>query len=211
MSEQAARSYSSMPKAARRTWVVPRWLKEAFVAFAIIAVAAVAASKLVQHFGSKASRAASAMDADELPTVLAPPFTLPARDGKQVDLSAYRGKVVLLNFWATWCPPCRDEEPSLRHLAKVMDPSKFQLVAVSVDEAGWPAIDKFFGGKAPPYAVALDQTARISQTYGTSKYPESYLIDPSGTLRLKFIGPRNWADPAIFALLDSYGAPRLRK
>jgi thiol-disulfide isomerase/thioredoxin len=209
MSEQVARSYSSMPKAARRTWVVPRWLKEAFVAFAVIAVAVVAASKLVQHFGGTASRAAGAMDADELPATSAPPFTLPGRDGKQIDLSAYRGKVVLLNFWATWCPPCRDEEPSLRQLAKVMDPKKFQLLAVSVDEGGWPAVDKFFGGKTPPYTVALDQNARISQTYGTTKFPESYLIDPSGTLRLKFIGPRNWTDPAVFALLDSYGAPRL--
>ena len=136
MSEQAARSYSSMPKAARRTWVVPRWLKEAFVAFAVVALAVVAASKLVQHFGGKASRAASAMDADELPSSSAPTFTLPMRDGKQVDLSAYRGKVVLLNFWATWCPPCRAEEPSLRQLAKVMDPKKFQLLAISVDEGG---------------------------------------------------------------------------
>jgi peroxiredoxin len=208
MSEQAARSYSSMPKAARRTWVVPRWLKEVFVAFAVVAVAAVGASKFVQHQGGSASRAASAMDADELPPVAAPAFSLPTRDGKELDLSAYRGKVVLLNFWATWCPPCRDEEPSLRQLARSMDAKKFQLVAVSVDEGGWPAIDKFFAGKAPPYNVALDEGARVSQTYGTTKYPESYLIDSSGTLRFKFIGPRNWADPAVFALLDSYGATR---
>jgi thiol-disulfide isomerase/thioredoxin len=205
---EQARSYSSMPKAARRTWVVPRWLKEAFVAFALIAIAFVAVSKAVQHFGSKANRAAGAMDADELRAVAAPPFALPDHDGEPVDLSAYRGKVVLLNFWATWCPPCRDEEPSLRQLAKAMDPGKFQLVAVSVDEEGWPAIDKFFAGNPPTYAVAHDQNARISQLYGTTKYPESYLIDSSGTLRLKFIGPRNWTDPAVFTLLASYGAAK---
>jgi peroxiredoxin len=209
MSDQAARSYSSMPKAARRTWVVPRWLKEAFVGFAVVALVAVGASKFVQHFGGTRARAVSAMEADELPAAAAPSFTLPTREGKQLDLSAYRGKVVLLNFWATWCPPCRDEEPSLRQLAKAMDPQKFQLVAVSVDEGGWPAIEKFFAGNTPPYAVALDQSARISQAYGTTKFPESYLIDASGTLRLKFIGPRNWADAAVFTLLDSYGAPRL--
>jgi peroxiredoxin len=203
---EPARTYSSMPKAARRTWVVPRWLKEAFVAFALIAIAVVAVSKAVQHFGGKANRAAGALDADELHGAAAPPFSLPDRNGKPIDLSAYRGKVVLLNFWATWCPPCREEEPSLRQLAKAMDPGKFQLLAVSVDEGGWPAIDKFFAGNAPPYAIALDQTARISQTYGTTKFPESYLIDSSGTLRLKFIGPRNWMDPAVFTLLDSYGA-----
>ncbi len=196
MTEQA-RSYSSMPKAARRTWVVPRWLKEAFVAFALIAIGVVGVSKAVQHFGGRANRAAGAMDADEQRAAAAPSFSLPARDGNPVDLSAYRGKVVLLNFWATWCPPCRDEEPSLRQLARAMDPGKFQLVAISVDEGGWPAID-----------MALDQTARISQVYGTTKFPESYLIDSSGTLRLKFIGPRNWTDPAVFTLLASYGAAK---
>jgi len=205
---EPARTYSSMPKSARRTWVVPRWVKEAFVAFALIAIAAVAVSKAVQHFAGKANRAAGALDADELRAGAAPAFSLPDREGKQVDLSAYKGKVVLLNFWATWCPPCRDEEPSLRQLARAMDPGKFQLVAVSVDEGGWPVIDKFFGGNVPPYVVALDSNARISQTYGTTKYPESYLIDSSGTLRLKFIGPRNWADPAVFSLLESYGAPK---
>jgi thiol-disulfide isomerase/thioredoxin len=148
------------------------------------------------------------MDADQLRAVPAPPFSLPDRAGMAVDLSAYRGKVVLLNFWATWCPPCRDEEPSLRQLASAMDPAKFQLVAVSVDEAGWAAIDRFFAGNPPPYAVALDQNARISQLYGTTRYPESYLVDSSGTLRLKFTGPRNWTDPAVFTLLSSYGAAK---
>ena len=202
---EPARAYSSMPRAARRTWVVPRWLKEAFVVFAVIALVAVAVSKATQHFGGKANRAASALDADQLRGA-APAFSLPDRDGKPVDLSRYRGKLVLLNFWATWCPPCRDEEPSLRQLARAMDPRKFQLVAVSVDEGGWPAIDKFFSGNAPPYAVALDQAARISQTYGTTRYPESYLIDAQGQLRLKFVGPRNWTDPSVFTLLDSFGA-----
>jgi thiol-disulfide isomerase/thioredoxin len=207
---EPARAYSSMPKSARRTWVVPRWVKEAFVAFALVAIAAVVVSKAVQHFGGKANRAASALDADELRPAAAPPFSLPDREGKAIDLAAYKGKVVLLNFWATWCPPCRDEEPSLRRLATAIDPARFQLVAVSVDEGGWPAIDKFFGGNPPPYVVALDTNARISQLYGTTKYPESYLIDSSGTLRLKFVGPRNWMDPAVFTLLESYGASRAR-
>jgi len=205
---EPARSYSSMPKAARRAWMVPRWLKEAFVAFAVIAIAVVGVSKAVQHFGGKANRAAGALDADELKGP-APAFSLPDRNGKKVDLTAYRGKVVLVNFWATWCPPCREEEPSLRQLAKAMDPGKFQLVAVSVDEGGWPDVDKFFSGNPPPYAVALDQAARTSQTYGTTKFQESYLIDPDGNLRLKFVGPRNWTDPSVFTLLDALGAAKL--
>jgi len=205
---EPARPYSSMPKAARRTWVVPRWLKEAFVAFAVIAVAAVIVSKAVQHFGGKLNRAVSALDADELRIVPAPAFSLPDRDGKPVDLSAYRGKVVLLNFWATWCPPCREEEPSLRKLATAMDAGNFQLVAVSVDEGGWPEVDKFFSGNPPPYPVALDQAGRTSQTYGANQLPQTYLIDPSGNLRFKFSGPRNWMDPSVFTLLASFGAAK---
>ena len=209
MSEQAAKAYSRMPKASRRAWVVPRWLKEAFVALAAASVVGVAASKAVQHFGGRGARAASALDADEIGPVPAPAFSLQSRDGKPLDLAAYRGKVVLLNFWATWCPPCREEEPSLRKLAQAMDPGKFQLVAVSVDD-GWPVVEKFFGGNPPPYTVALDQGARIATRYGTSKFPESYLIDSSGTLRLKFIGPRNWTDPSVYTLLDTLGASRIR-
>src|SRR5207302_2048512 len=125
---EPARTYSSMPKAARRAWMVPRWLKEAFVAFAVIAIAVVGVSKVLQ------------------------------------------------NFWATWCPPCREEEPSLRQLAKAMDSRKFQLVAVSIDESGWPAIDEFFTGSPPPYDVLLDQMAYTSLKYGTTTLPESYLI-----------------------------------
>src|SRR5205807_1638971 len=152
-----------------------------FVALAVVALGAVAASKFVQHFGGKGSRAAGAMDADELPPVAAPPFSLPMRDGMQIDLSEYRGKVVLLNFWATWCPPCRDEEPSLRKLASTVDRSKFELVAVSVDD-DWQVIDKYFAGATPPYTVVLDRGAEVSQRYGTTKYPESYLIDETGKL-----------------------------
>jgi cytochrome c biogenesis protein CcmG, thiol:disulfide interchange protein DsbE len=204
-----SRAYSGIPATGRRTWIVPRWLKEAFVAFAIVAIVVVGVSKLVQHFGGKGARAASALDADEMPPASAPAFSLPTRDGKPLELSAYRGKVVLLNFWATWCPPCREEEPSLRKLAESIDPAAFALVAVSVDDGGWPVIDQFFAGKPPPYAVALDQGARISQRYGTTKFPESYLIDQNGTLRLKFIGPRNWSDPNVFTLLESLGAHRI--
>jgi thiol-disulfide isomerase/thioredoxin len=181
-------------------------VKEAFVAFAIVSIAAVAVSKVVQHTGGKVARAASLLEADELPKTPAPSFQLPLRDGKQLDLASYKGKIVLLNFWATWCPPCRDEEPSLRKLASTMDPSKFEVVAVSVDD-DWDAVDRYFAGAKPPYTVALDRGAQVSQRYGTSKFPESYLIDQSGELALKFVGPRDWTDHNVYALLSALGAP----
>ena len=199
-----SRAYSGIPVEGRKTWVVPRLVKEIFVAFAIVSIAVVGASKFVQHSGGRLSRAAGALEADELPPAEAPDFKLPLHDGKMVDLSQYKGKVVLLNFWATWCPPCRDEEPSLRRLASTLDRSKFAVVAVSVDD-DWQVIDKYFAGATPPYTVVLDRGAEVSQRYGTTKYPESYLIDETGKLRLKFVGPRNWTDSNVYSLLAALG------
>jgi thiol-disulfide isomerase/thioredoxin len=199
-----SRPYSGIPVEGRKTWVVPRLVKDSFVAFAVVSIAVVGVSKLVQHSGGKLARAASALEADELPPAAAPSFKLPLRDGKTLDLSRYKGKVVLLNFWATWCPPCRDEEPSLRKLASTVDRSKFELVAVSVDD-DWPAIDRYFAGATLPYTVVLDRGAEVSQQYGTTRYPESYLIDETGKLRLKFVGPRNWTDSSVYLLLSALG------
>jgi len=203
-----SKPYSGIPIDQRRTWVVPRWLKEAFVAFALVALAAVGISKGLQHFGGAEERARSATEADDLGGVPAIPFRLPARGGGELDLSAFRGKTVLVNFWATWCPPCREEMPSLSRLAESFDAGSFEVLAVSVDEGGWPAVDKFLGGQKVGFRLALDEGARISRAWGTSKYPESYLVDGEGRVRLKFVGPRNWMDPDMATLLERHGARR---
>jgi cytochrome c biogenesis protein CcmG, thiol:disulfide interchange protein DsbE len=202
-----SKAYSGIPINEKRTWVVPRWLKEAFVAFAVVSVAAVGISKGVQHFGRAGERARSAVEADQMDGAPATSFKLPARGGGVVDLSAFKGKPVLVNFWATWCPPCREEMPSLSRLAQSFDPQSFEVVTVSVDE-GWEPIDKFLASPKTPFRVALDEGAKISRTYGTTKFPESYLVDRDGKLRLKFVGPRNWMDPNVATLLQEYGARR---
>lgn len=197
-------SYSGIPLNEKRTWIVPRSLKEAFVAFACVAVIAVAVSKGVQHFGGRVERAKSAADADDLEPVQAPELKLPARGGGELSLSQLRGKVVLVNFWATWCEPCRQEMPSLEKLTASLDPGSIEIVAVSVDES-WAPVEKFLAAKSP-LKVALDEGARMSRAYGTSKFPETYVIDAEGRLRLKFVGPRNWSDPSITTVLESVGA-----
>jgi thiol-disulfide isomerase/thioredoxin len=196
--------YSGIPVSQRRAWVVPRWLKEAFVAFALVSVVAVAASKTVQHFGGRVERARSSIEADLIDAHPAPPIKLPARGGGQADLAALKGKVVLVNFWATWCPPCREEMPSLTQLAEQFDPQSFEVLAVSVDD-GWQPVDKFLSPQTP-FRVVLDEGAQVSRAWGTSKFPESYLVDRDGRVRLKFIGPRNWTDPDVATVLESFGA-----
>ncbi|HUB06947.1 MAG TPA: redoxin domain-containing protein [Myxococcales bacterium] len=133
----------------------------------------------------------------------APAFELPDDQGHARSLADYRGKVVLLNFWASWCPPCRDEMPSMAHLAEALrDKPDFAMVALSVDD-DWDAVHGFFKGQRPAFQVLLDKGARVSQAYGTVKYPESYVIDRDGRVIAKFVGPREWDEPAAIGYFES--------
>ena len=207
----ASSTSPGVPIQGRCPWTAPRWLKARFVVFALAAAAAaavaVAASSAAQHWSGEFERARSAVDADELSAEGASTFALPARAGGTVDLAQLKGKVLLVTFWATWCPPCRVEEPSLRELARSFSPDSFQLVAISVDD-GWDPVDKFFGAVNPPYSVLLDRGAVVSRAWGTTRFPESYVVDASGNLRLKFVGPRDWTEPNMLTLLQRLGAHR---
>src|SRR5260370_37908671 len=108
-----SKPYSGIPIDEKRTWVVPRWLKEAFVAFALVAVLAVGISKGVQHFGGASERARSAVEADELAGGPATPFKLPARGGGQIELGALEGQLVLVHLSATSWPARREAVASL--------------------------------------------------------------------------------------------------
>jgi cytochrome c biogenesis protein CcmG/thiol:disulfide interchange protein DsbE len=199
--------YSGIPLENRRDWVVPKWLKEVFVAFAILCVLCVAASKIVARFSGRLERAAGSLDADALEGN-APDFTLPLRGNNgALELSKEHGKLVLVNFWASWCAPCRDEEPSMDKLATLLDPATFELIAVSADE-GWAPVEKFFGARVPGYQVVLDEDGKVRDRWGTNKFPESYLVDAKGELKFKVIGPRDWTSPDALALLEQLGARR---
>ncbi|MFB3812697.1 MAG: TlpA family protein disulfide reductase [Terriglobales bacterium] len=124
----------------------------------------------------------------------APDFTI--QDGNRtVALRDFRGKVVLLNFWATWCPPCVEEMPSLVDLQKRMG-DRITVLAVSVDMDG-DAFTKFVKDRKVDLLAVRDADQRSNSLYGTFKFPESYVIDREGKIRRKFIGPVNWNDPEI--------------
>jgi len=133
----------------------------------------------------------------------APGFSLPSKNGV-VALDQFRGKVVLINFWATWCPPCVYEMPSLENLKKKMEGKDFQILAVSLDEEGWPVIDKFVAKTPMTMTILLDSRGDVPTEYGTSRLPESFLIDKNGAIVKKYVGPRDWTDPKIIAEITSY-------
>jgi len=130
-------------------------------------------------------------------------FSLPGRSGA-VHLSDFRGKVVLLNFWATWCPPCVSEMPSLEALRKRMDGLDFQLLAVNVDDTGWEAVNSFLARVPVGMTILLDARGDVSSQYGTYQLPESYLIGRNGEILKKYVGPRDWMDPVIFSEIENY-------
>ncbi len=125
---------------------------------------------------------------------MAPDFTL--QDGaKTISLHDYRGKVVVLNFWATWCPPCVEEMPSLVQLQKNMG-DRVTVLAVSVDVDG-NAFRDFVAKRKVDLLAVRDADQKSNSLYGTYKFPETYVIDREGKIRRKFIGAVNWNDPDI--------------
>jgi peroxiredoxin len=125
----------------------------------------------------------------------APEFQLPSLDGRTVNLSSYRGKVVMVHFWATWCPPCVEEIPTLERLYHAFSGRDLEILAVSVDEGGADAVGRFMQKNhfALPVLLNIDQS--VSRAYGTFKFPETYLIDRDGIVNRKIIGPADWMSP----------------
>ncbi len=147
----------------------------------------------------------------------APEFTAMSLDGRPVALSELDGKVVLLNVWATWCPPCRFEMPSMQRLQESIDDDDFVVLAVSVDaaEPGQPDAFGRVAGDVPEYiaengytfTVWHDPPGTIQRTYQTTGVPESFLIGRNGVIYKKVAGPTEWDSPEyqemIRRLLDS--------
>ncbi len=126
----------------------------------------------------------------------APEFRLSALDGKQMGLSDYRGKVVMVHFWATWCPPCVEELPTLERIYRSFAGRDFELLAVSVDEGGVETVTSFMQRNKLTLPVLLNPGGSVAKSYGTFKFPETYLLDRSGVVRYKMIGAADWSLPA---------------
>jgi cytochrome c biogenesis protein CcmG, thiol:disulfide interchange protein DsbE len=133
----------------------------------------------------------------------APNFSVQTDSGKRISRTDFGGKLLVLNFWATWCPPCIDEMPSLDEFARQMSGEGVVVLGVSVDK-NEQAYKRFLEQSRVAFETARDPEAEISADYGTFKWPETYVINQEGKVVEKHIGPRDWTDPALMASIKSY-------
>ncbi len=124
----------------------------------------------------------------------APDFAF-QRNGQPARLSDLRGHVVILHFWASWCPPCVEEAPALEALARAVEPAGVIVLGISADEDP-QAYEQFLRDHGITFLNDRDPSGKIAALYGTRLYPETYVIGPDGRFVRKLIGPQPWNDPA---------------
>ena len=132
-----------------------------------------------------------------------PPLILTGLDGDKVAIDSFRGKFLVLNVWATWCPPCRHELPSLERLHQTLDPQRFKVVGLSVDDDVIQARE-YLIDKRISFTSYIDQDMKIAtDIFGIRIYPDTLLISPQGVLLRRIAGEREWDDPKIVKALEA--------
>ena len=131
----------------------------------------------------------------------APPFSF-SLNGKNMQISDLRGKVVVLNFWASWCPPCVEETPALNRLQAQIAPQGGMVLGVSVDD-NESNYQKFLQDQSVNFPTYRDPAQKINLQYGTTIFPETYIIDRDGKIARKVIGPQEWDRGQNYAFLES--------
>jgi len=133
------------------------------------------------------------------PTVVAigqpaPDFTLPNLNGKLVSLHDNKGKIIFLNFWATWCVPCRKEMPSMEKLYQALKGEPFEILAVSIDSYGADVVAPFMADYQLSFPALLDTDGTVRRRYNVNNIPQTFIIDKEGVIVSKFIGSHDWSD-----------------
>lgn len=166
------------------------------VVFGIVLVLGAALFAATHFLGDELFPIAVGMDA---PPIVAKTIDVKPRDKTLAD---YKGKVVILNIWATWCQPCRTEMPSMEKLYKEFGPQGMEIVAVSVDDAGAdPAIRDFVKEFGLTFTVLHDSEGETARRYQVTGYPESFIIGREGTIRRKVFAAADWSSDANRALI----------
>ena len=148
------------------------------------------------------------------PAVLfeAPDFTLSTLSGASLRLAELRGKVVLLNFWATWCVPCRKEMPAIEALYQHYKDRGLEVLAISLDKLSTTVVEAFVKEVGVTYRVALDPSWATARTYGVRGLPATFLLDRAGNVVMRELGERDWMEEskqqAVEGLLQEPGAAK---
>ena len=137
----------------------------------------------------------------------APPIELPTTDGAQMSLQQLRGKVVLVNFWATWCEPCITELPSLQRLRDMLAADGFEVLAVNYQE-GPARIDAFVRKAELSLPVVRDTDGSVAKSWNARVFPASYLVDRDGRIRYAIGGATDWTDPSAVRTIRTLLAPK---
>jgi peroxiredoxin len=122
-------------------------------------------------------------------------FDLPGLSGEKLSLAGFKGKLVMLNFWATWCPPCRAEMPSMQKLYTQLKADGFEILAVNLQENA-KTVSDHIKKNGFTFPVALDASGSVGGAYGIRAIPTSFLVDRGGKIIGSLVGTREWADPA---------------
>lgn len=180
----------------------PQWMKMTLLSLAFLGMGGILAWTLADRVKQTLPPPAGINQsaAGSLEGQSAPEFTLKRLDGRQVSLAQYRGKVVFLNFWATWCEPCKEEMPSMQRLYQKLKGKPFEILAVSLDQGGKPAVDAFLAKtpQAVTFPILQDPEQRVSkQLYRTTGVPETFIIGSQGQVLKHVIGSYEWDNPQI--------------
>jgi peroxiredoxin len=133
----------------------------------------------------------------------APAFSLPTLDGNATELGSLRGRVVLVNLWASWCPPCLAEMPSLQRLHQKLAAEGLVVLGVSADEDE-KDIRQALAKIPVSFPILRDPEGRMANQYRATGYPETYLVDKQGLLQATFIGPHEWDSPEVLQKVRHY-------
>jgi len=127
----------------------------------------------------------------------APDFTLASESGKTYHLADFRGQVILINFWATWCPPCRREMPSMNRMWQKIKGKGVQVFAVNVGEDA-DTIFEFLGAYPVSFPLLMDQDGSVVKKYPVTGLPTTYIVNPQGKVVYRAVGSREWDDPVLY-------------